>query len=311
MRYKIAEITAASVKELREKSGAGMMDCKKALVECNGVFEEAVDWLRKKGLSAAAKKSGREAAEGLVAVVVDGYKAAIIELNAETDFVARNDKFQTLARNIVKIALANEKQTAELLKSAKYNDSQNVSEAITDHIAIIGENMNLRRIDHLHITDGAITSYVHNSISEGLGKIGVLVALESAGDKNKLLDLGKKIAMHIAAARPESLDISSVDPTALEHEKVIFAEQARNSGKPENIIEKMVEGRVKKYYQETVLLEQIFVMDNKTPISQVLVDAAKEIGSSITIKGFLRYELGEGIERTKSDFAAEVASMTA
>jgi len=304
----MAEITAGLVKELREKSGAGMMDCKKALVECSGNFEEAADWLRKKGLSAAAKKSGREAAEGLIALCVEGNKAAIIELNAETDFVARNDKFQTLAVNITKVALANNKD-AETLKTLPYQGSQSVAEAITDHIAIIGENMNLRRVNYISVENGVITSYVHNQISEGLGKIGVLVALESNGDKAKLAELGKKIAMHIAAARPECLDIASVNQENLEREKQIFAEQSRNSGKPENIVEKMVEGRIKKYYQEVVLLEQIFVMDNKTPIAQVLIESAKEIGAPVTIRGFLRYELGEGIERTKTDFAAEVASM--
>ncbi len=199
----------------------------------------------------------------------------------------------------------------EALKNAKYPEgSQTISESITDHIAVIGENMNLRRVNYLNVDQGVVSSYVHNAISDGLGKIGVLVALESTGDKNKLLDLGKRIAMHVAAARPESLDITSVNPEALEREKQIFSEQARASGKPENIIEKMVEGRVKKYYQETVLLEQIFVMDNKTPISQVLAEAAKEISASITLKAFIRYELGEGIERTQTDFAAEVASMT-
>jgi elongation factor Ts len=306
----MVEITASLVKELREKSGAGMMDCKKALVECKGVFEDASDWLRKKGLSAAAKKSGREAAEGLVALSVDGNKAAIIELNAETDFVARNEKFQFLAHNIAQTALNN--NDIEQLKSAAYPEgSQTVAEAITDHIAIIGENMNLRRINHLNVDNGAIASYMHNSIADGLGKIGVLIALESTGDKAKLVDLGKRIAMHIAAARPESLDTASVNPEALEREKKIFSDQARSSGKPDSIIEKMVEGRVRKYYQEIVLLEQVFVMDNKTPISQVLVEAAKEIGAPVTIKGFLRYELGEGIERAeKADFAAEVASMS-
>jgi elongation factor Ts len=307
----MVEITAGLVKALREQSGAGMMDCKKALVECKGISADAVDWLRKKGLSAAAKKSGREAAEGLVAVAVNGNKAAIIELNAETDFVARNEKFQVLARNISKIALDNDKDI-EQLKSASYPEgSQTVADAIADHIAVIGENMNLRRINHLNVDNGAIASYMHNAITDGLGKIGVLVALESTGDKSKLLDLGKRIAMHIAAARPESLDTTSVNPEALEREKKIFSDQARSSGKPESIIEKMVEGRVRKYYQEIVLLEQVFVMDNKTPISQVLLEAAKEIGAPITIKGFLRYELGEGIERAeKADFASEVASMS-
>lgn len=306
----MVEITAGLVKDLREKTGAGMMDCKKALVECKGVFDEAVDWLRKKGLSAAAKKSGREAAEGLIALAVDGKKAAILELNAETDFVARNDKFQNLAHNIVKVALKSNKDVDQL-KEEKYPEgNQTVAEAITDHIAVIGENMNLRRVNYVQSNDGIIASYVHNAIADGLGKIGVLVALESAGDKNKLAELGKRIAMHIAAARPESLDIASVNSENLEREKQIFAEQARNSGKPDSIVEKMVEGRVKKYYQEVVLLEQIFVMDNKTTISQVLLDSAKEIGAPISISSFLRFELGEGIERTKTDFAAEVASMT-
>lgn len=306
----MVEITAGLVKELREKTGAGMMDCKKALVESSGDFEVAVDWLRKKGLSAAAKKSGREAAEGLVIIATDKNKAVVVELNAETDFVARNDKFQALAKNIANIALAGDYTLEQLSNTTYPGSSQNVEETIKEHIAVIGENMNLRRLEYLNIDHGVIASYMHNAISEGLGKIAVLVALESTGDKAKLHDLGKKIAMHIAASRPESLDTSSVNPEALEREKVIFAEQARNSGKPDNIIEKMVEGRVKKYYQEVVLLEQIYVMDNKTPISQVLVDAAKEIGSPVSIKAFIRYELGEGIERTHTDFAAEVASMT-
>jgi elongation factor Ts len=306
----MAEITAALVKELREKSGAGMMDCKKALVETGGIFEDAVDWLRKKGLSAAAKKSGREAAEGLIGFVVEGNKAAIIELNAETDFVARNDKFQVLASNIAKVALSN-KVELEQLKGLSYpGGSQTIQEAITDHIAIIGENMNLRRVGHIDVANGVICSYMHNAIADGLGKIGVLIALESNGDKAKLADLGRRIAMHIAAARPESLDRASVSTASLDKEREIFADQARNSGKPENIIEKMVEGRINKYYQEVVLLEQVFVMDNKTPIAQVLVEAEKDVGAPINIKSFLRYELGEGIERTKSDFAAEVASMT-
>lgn len=305
----MVEVTAGLVKDLREKTGAGMMDCKKALVECDGNFEEAIDWLRKKGLSAAAKKSGREAAEGLIALTAEGGDAAIIELNAETDFVARNDKFQALARNIVKVALGCDNDVENVKNAAYPAGYSTVNEAITDHIATIGENMNLRRVIHLKAKDGVIATYVHNAIAEGLGKIGVLVAMESSGDKTKLVELGKKIAMHIAAARPESLDISSVSADSLEREKRIFSEQARNSGKPENIIEKMVEGRVKKYYQEVVLLEQIFVMDNKSTITEILQQSAKEIGAPVTISGFVRYELGEGIERTKTDFAAEVASM--
>jgi elongation factor Ts len=302
-------ITAGLVKELREKTGAGMMDCKKALVECAGDFENAVDWLRKKGLSAAAKKSGREAAEGLIGTLIVGNKAVAIELNAETDFVARNEKFQNLVSNVAKVAISCAADVEEI-KSASYPvGNRTVDAEITDLIAIIGENMNLRRVCHINVDNGVIVSYMHNAIAEGLGKIGVLVAFESAGDKTKLMDLGRKIAMHIAATNPASLDISSVSPEALEREKQIFAEQARNSGKPENIVEKMVEGRVNKYYQETVLLEQVFVMDNKTPVKQVILDAAKEIGSPIMLKGYVRYELGEGIEKTQSDFAAEVASM--
>lgn len=302
-------ITAGLVKELREKTGAGMMDCKKALVECAGDFENAVDWLRKKGLSAAAKKSGREAAEGLIGTLIVDNKAVAIELNAETDFVARNEKFQNLVSNVAKVAI-NCAADVEEIKSASYPTSDRTVDAeITDLIAIIGENMNLRRVCHINVDNGVIVSYMHNAIAEGLGKIGVLVALESAGDKAKLMDLGRKIAMHIAATNPASLDISSVSSEALEREKQIFAEQARNSGKPENIVEKMVEGRVNKYYQETVLLEQVFVMDNKTPVKQVILDAEKEIGSPIILKGYVRYELGEGIEKTQSDFAAEVASM--
>ncbi len=302
-------ITAGLVKELREKTGAGMMDCKKALVECAGDFESAVDWLRKKGLSAAAKKSGREAAEGLIGTLIVDNKAVAIELNAETDFVARNEKFQNLVSNVAKVAI-NCAADVEEIKSAFYPTSDRTVDAeITDLIAIIGENMNLRRVCHINVDNGVIVSYMHNAIAEGLGKIGVLVALESAGDKTKLMDLGRKIAMHIAATNPASLDISSVSSEALEREKQIFAEQARNSGKPENIVEKMVEGRVNKYYQETVLLEQVFVMDNKTPVKQVILDAEKEIGSPIMLKGYVRYELGEGIEKTQSDFAAEVASM--
>lgn len=302
-------ITAGLVKDLREKTGAGMMDCKKALVECAGDFENAVDWLRKKGLSAAAKKSGREAAEGLIGTLIVDNKAVAIELNAETDFVARNDKFQNLVSNVAKVAI-NCSADVEEIKSASYPTSDRTVDAeITDLIAIIGENMNLRRVCHINVDNGVIVSYMHNAIAEGLGKIGVLVALESAGDKTKLMDLGRKIAMHIAATNPASLDISSVSSESLEREKQIFAEQARNSGKPENIVEKMVEGRVNKYYQETVLLEQVFVMDNKTPVKQVILDAEKEIGSSIMLKGYVRYELGEGIEKTQSDFAAEVASM--
>lgn len=304
----MAEITAASVKELREKTGAGMMDCKKALIECKGNMEEAVDWLRTKGLAAAGKKAGRVAAEGLVAVALSGNKGAAIELNSETDFVGRNDKFQALARGIVGVAL-NVGDDVEKIKAAPYpNSSRDVQGEIVEHIAVIGENMSLRRAALVSVSEGAVVSYVHNATAEGLGKIGVLVALESKGDKEKLNALGKQIAMHIAAARPEALQTSDVSTEALDRERAIFSEQARASGKPENIIEKMVEGRIRKYYEEVVLLEQLFVIDGKTKISEVVENTAKEIGSPVKLVNFVRLQLGEGIEKQETDFAAEVAA---
>ena len=300
-------INASQVKDLREKTGAGMMDCKKALLETKGDFEQAIDWLRKKGLSSAAKKADRVAIEGLTAIQIESTLGVAIEINSETDFVAKNDIFQNLVKNIAKVALKcpdlNSLQTA-IMPSGK-----SVADEIMDKIATIGENIKLRRMDSLKVTEGVIASYVHNSVSEGLGKISVLVGLESKADKDKLAELGKKIAMHIAAANPRSLDVTRLDPQLVQRERDIFAEQSKASGKPENIIEKMVDGRIRKFYEEVVLLEQIFIMDNKTKISNVIANAAKELNAPITIKGFIRYSLGEGIELEEKNFADEVAAL--
>ncbi|PWC59863.1 elongation factor Ts [Azospirillum sp. TSH7] len=304
----MAEITASLVKELREKTGAGMMDCKKALNETQGDLEGAVDWLRKKGLAAAAKKSGRVAAEGLVAVATAGTKGAVVEVNAETDFVARNDKFQAFAANAAELALTSAGDV-EALKAATYpGTSHTAQDELTSLIATVGENMNLRRAVTLSVSAGVVVSYVHSAIAPGLGKIGVLVALESTGDTAKLADLGKQIAMHIAAARPDALDIADVDSSSLERERNVLAEQARASGKPENIIEKMVEGRVRKYYEEVCLLEQTYVIDGETKVRKVVENAAKDIGAPVKVTAFTRFALGEGIEKAQSDFAAEVAA---
>lgn len=298
-------ITAGLVKDLREKTGVGMMDCKKALMETNGDFEAAVDWLRKKGLSTAAKKAGRVAAEGIVAAMVDGNTAAIVEVNSETDFVARNDKFQSLVSDIVKLAIKH--TDIDTLKADKMGSGKTVEEEVVEHVATIGENLHLRRMANIKITDGVIASYVHNAVVDGLGKIAVLVALESSGDKTKLATLAKQIAMHVAAAKPQSLDIDNMDPSLVAREREIFFEQSRASGKPDNIIEKMVDGRIRKFYEESVLLEQVFVIDGKTKISDVIAYSAKELGASVVLKSFIRFELGEGIEQNKKDFASEVA----
>lgn len=305
----MAEITAALVKELREKTGAGMMDCKKALAETEGDMEGAVDWLRKKGLAAAAKKSGRVAAEGLVGVATNGLVGAAVELNAETDFVARNDAFQGAVATVTSLALTAPGDVDSLKAVAYPGTGRNVGEELTHLVATIGENMNLRRVAKLEVKDGIVASYVHSALVPGLGKIGVLVALESTGDKTKLADLGKQIAMHIAAARPEALDVADVDPAALDRERAVLTEQAAASGKPANIIEKMVEGRVRKYYEEVVLLEQLYVIDGETKIRKVVEAAAKDVGAPVALTGFVRFQLGEGIEKEATDFAAEVASM--
>ena len=303
----MAEITAALVKDLREKTGAGMMDCKKALNEVAGDIEAAVDWLRKKGLAAAAKKAGRVAAEGLVAVATDGTSGAVVEVNAETDFVARNDQFQTFVANVGKLALDKGDDVA-VLKAAAYGNGKTTEEELTALIATIGENMNFRRAKKLSVGSGIVAGYVHSAAAPGLGKIGVLVALESTGDAAKLADVGKQIAMHIAAANPLFLNIDSVDQGALEREKAVLTEQAAASGKPAEVVEKMVVGRVRKYYEEVVLLEQVFVMDGETKISKVVENAAKEVGAPVALTGFARFALGEGIEKQATDFAAEVAA---
>ena len=305
----MADITASMVKDLREKTGAGMMDAKKALIEVQGDMEAAVDWLRKKGLATAAKKSGRTAAEGLVAVSFSGNKAAVVEVNAETDFVARNDQFQAFASKVSKLALDTNASDIDVLAKAPYEVGKTTQEKLTNLIATIGENMSLRRVQTLSVKDGVVVGYVHNSVSPGLGKIGVLVALESTGDKAKLEALGKQIAMHVAAANPQYLDSSAVTPEALEREKNVIRETAKASGKAPEIIEKMLEGRMRKFYEEICLLEQVFVMDGETKISKVLENAAKDAGAPVKLAAYARYQLGEGIEKEVADFAAEVASV--
>lgn len=307
----MAEITAALVKELREKTGAGMMDCKKALSENAGDLEEAVDWLRTKGLSAAAKKAGRVAAEGLVAVETEGKAGAIVEVNSETDFVSRNDDFQAFARNVAAVALAQRGDLAAVKAASYPGEGVAVEERLTQLIAKIGENMTLRRAAHLAVDSGAIAGYVHNQAAPGLGKIGVLVALESTGDAGKLEALGRQIAMHVAATSPQSVSKDDLDPATVERERNILSEQARASGKPENVIEKMIEGRLRKFYEEVCLLDQTFVIDGERTVRQAVEDAAKEVGAPIRVAGFIRYQLGEGIERKESDFAAEVAAQLA
>ncbi len=306
----MAEVTAALVKELREKTGAGMMDCKKALMESDGNLESAVDWLRKKGLSAAAKKSGRVAAEGLIAVDTSGQAGAMIELNAETDFVARNETFQSAARTIAALTLASD-GTLETVRALPFPGAdRSVVEELTHLIASIGENMTLRRSARLSVDDGVVASYVHSSLAPNLGKIGVVVALESTGNRERLLEVGKHLAMHIAAARPEVVSIEAVDPAALDRERSVLADQARASGRPESIIEKMVEGRLRKYYEEVVLLEQLFVLDGKSRVKTVIENLATELGVPVSVTRFERFALGEGIDRAESNFADEVKAAT-
>lgn len=304
----MSDVTPNDVKTLRERAGAGMMDCKKALVECNGNIEDAIDLLRKKGLAAAAKKSGRTAAEGLVGVCVDGEKGTVVEVNAETDFVARNELFQKYVECIATIA-NKDMLDLESLKKASYPRSEHtVSEELTNLIAVIGENMGLRRISHISVSNGVVASYVHNKVAADMGKIGIIVGLESSGDKAKLMELGHQIAMHIAAANPQSTTIDELDPAVLTREKNIVTEQAKSTGKPAEFIEKIVEGRIRKFYEESVLLEQVFVIDGTTKVKDVVLNVSKEIGAPITVKGFEKFVLGEGIERQTVDFAAEVAA---
>ncbi len=304
----MAEITAAAVKELRERSGAGMMDCKKALTEAAGDIEAATDWLRAKGLATAQKKSSRTAAEGLVGVAVSGTKGVAVEVNSETDFVAKNEQFQDFVRTVSDIALTTGAADADVLSNEAYPSGGTVAEKLVGNIATIGENQNLRRLAHVSVSQGAIIPYVHNAAAPGLGKIGVLVALEGDAPVDVLEPLGKQIAMHIAAAFPLALSAADIDPAQLERERAIATEKAAESGKPAEIIAKMVDGAVAKYAKENALLSQLFVIDNKTPVADVVAKAAKEAGASITLKSYVRFQLGEGIEKEVSDFAAEVAA---
>jgi elongation factor Ts len=303
----MAEITAAMVKDLREKSGAGMMDCKKALNETSGDMDGALDWLRTKGLAAAQKKSSRTAAEGLVGVATAGTKGAAVEVNSETDFVAKNDQFQQFVREVTQIALATS-DDIEAIKTEAMPSGTTVAEVLTNNIATIGENQSLRRARRLEVSKGAVVSYVHNQASPGLGKIGVLVALESDASDEVLQGLGKQLAMHIAAAFPKALNEEDLDEAEIERERAIATEKAAESGKPADIIAKMVEGSIAKFRKEHALVSQLFVMDGKTKISDVVAKAAKDAGASIVLKDYVRFQLGEGIEKETSDFAAEVAA---
>ena len=300
-------VTAALVKQLRETSGAGMMDCKKALEETNADIDAAVDWLRTKGLATAAKKSGRIASEGLIAIHVEGNSAAMIELNAETDFLSRNDDFKSLASNLAKLAI-NAHDIEELNELSFPNTERTVAEEITHNIATIGENMMLRRVKNVRVNNGAVVSYIHNATAEGMGRIGVLVALESEASAEILNSFGKQIAMHVAATKPVSLSIDSLDPALVQREREVLIEQAKESGKPQEIAEKMVEGRIRKFYQEVVLLEQIFVIDGESKVSDILNKTASNCGNKIVLKEFGLFVLGDGVEKEETDFAAEVAA---
>ncbi len=302
----MANITAGMVKDLRESTGAGMMDCKAALTETGGDMTAAQDWLRKKGLSKAAKKAGRVAAEGLIGVKVAGPKGVVVEVNSETDFVARNDLFQGLVKMIADVALA-VGTDVEAIKAAKAG-SITVGEAITDTIAKVGENMTLRRAAALEVKQGVIGSYVHNSVIDGLGKIGVLVGLESSGKADELVALGRMVAMHVAAANPQALEAAGLDPAVVAREKDVLADKFRQQGKPANVIDKIVESGLKTFYKEVCLLEQVYVHDTSKTVAQALKEAEGKVGGPIKITGFVRYALGEGIEKQETDFAAEVAA---
>ena len=306
----MAAITAQTVKDLRENTGAGMMDCKAALTETDGDMEAAVDWLRAKGLSKAAKKADRVAAEGLIAVAVSPKAGAVVEVNSETDFVARNELFQAMVKEIAALALK-AGGDAKKLAAAKMSSGKAVTDHVQEMVGKIGENMSFRRTAALKVKDGVVASYVHNSVAPDLGKIGVLVALESTADKAKLAELGKQIAMHVAAASPLALTAEEIDPEVVERERAIFTEQAKESGKPDNVVQKMVQGRVEKFYKESVLLKQAFVVDPDKTVEQAIAAAEKSAGSPIKVTGFVRYALGEGIEKTATDFAAEVAAAAA
>jgi elongation factor Ts len=305
----MANITAEMVKNLRDKTGAGMMDCKSALGETNGDFEAAVDVLRKKGLSKAAKKAGRVAAEGLIGVASDGNVGALVEVNAETDFVAKNEQFKEFVKRAAALALEEEGALEKLLKR-EFTKGANVEQTLTSLVSTIAENMSERRTIMLAVEPGVVASYVHNASSPELGKIGVLVALKSSGDKAKLAALGRQIAMHIAAASPLALKPEHLPKEIVDRERKIQADVARESGKPENVIEKMLEGRMRKFYEETVLLQQTFVVDGETQMSKVVEKASKELGTLVEIEGFVRFQVGEGIEKVDSDFADEVKKLS-
>ena len=304
----MAEITASLVKALRETSGAGMMDCKAALKETDGDMEAAVDWLRTKGLASAAKKSGRTAAEGLVGIVAEGTRGSVVEVNSETDFVARNEGFQAIVGGIVSLANGVEGDFDKLLSSTFPGSDKSVTDYVTEAVGTIGENMNVRRMATISVDKGVVVSYVHNQVAPGMGKIGVLVGLESEGDVEKLAVLAKQIAMHVAATSPLATNVAELDQAIVEREKSVLAAEARESGKPENIIEKMIEGRIRKFYQEVVLLSQTFVIDGENTVEKAVKNAEGDVGAPIKVVGFVRMELGQGIEIEESDFAAEVAA---
>jgi elongation factor Ts len=303
----MADITAALVKQLRDKTGAGMMDAKKALVENNGDLEASADWLREKGILKAAKKADRIAAEGLIGVATADNAAALVEINSETDFVARNENFQKAVRTVAEIALKNGGDVVKVAHAAT-SEGGTVNEMLQRLVATIGENMTLRRTAAISVNEGVVATYIHNTAADGLGKIGVLVALESPGDKSRLNDLGRKVAMHIASMKPLAATTAELDPAVVEKERQILTAQAAESGKPANVIEKMVEGRIRKFYQESVLVEQAFVMDPDVTVGKFIETAGKNMGAPVILKGFVKFEVGEGIEKAASDFAAEVAA---
>ncbi|MEX0343595.1 MAG: translation elongation factor Ts [Rhizobiaceae bacterium] len=301
-------ISAAQVKQLRDMSGAGMMDCKKALTETGGDVEAAVDWLRAKGIAKADTKAGRVAAEGLIGMASDAGSAVVVEVNSETDFVARNESFQEIVANVASVALGTDGESESVASAAYPGSGKSVTDTVKDAVGTIGENMSFRRSAKLSVGKGAVATYMHNSIADGLGKIGVLVAIETDGDAAAAGAIARQVAMHVAATSPLALTAEEVDPAAVDREKAIFVEQARESGKPDNIIEKMVEGRMRKFFEEVVLLKQAFVINPDQTVEQAIKEAEKDIGAPAKITGFVRFALGEGIEKDEGDFAAEVAA---
>ena len=302
------DIKASLVKELRQQTGAGMMDCKRALTEMSGDMDQSVDWLRRKGLAAAAKKAGRVASEGLVTLLVDGHSGALVEVNAETDFVARNEDFQEFSREVARLALMCDGNIDHLRRSNYSESGLKVEEELVELVGRIGENMVLRRSGVVSVQEGVVGSYIHNSVKDGMGKLGVVVGLESSGEKDTLLELGRKLAMHICAAKPEAIERDGLDPNALSRERDVLRKQAKDSGKESEIIDKIVDGRLRKYYEEVVLKEQIFLVDGESRVDAIIDAVGKEIGAPIEVSGFLRFELGEGIEKVEEDFATEVAA---